>query len=98
MMVTTPRPKHRMLAEIIEMIHTASLVHDDVIDEADVRRGHPTVSKIWGNKVSSSSSCSHYSTFFFFFCYPLFSILFGLLFMMSSWRYWRATFYWRGRH
>ena len=31
--------RHRRLAEIIEMIHTASLVHDDVLDEADTRRG-----------------------------------------------------------
>ena len=32
-------PKHRRLAEITEMIHTASLVHDDVVDNASVRRG-----------------------------------------------------------
>lgn len=32
-------PQHRRLAEIVEMIHTASLVHDDVLDESDVRRG-----------------------------------------------------------
>lgn len=31
--------KHRRLAEITEMIHTASLVHDDVLDECDIRRG-----------------------------------------------------------
>ena len=31
--------QHKRLAEIVEMIHTASLVHDDVLDEADVRRG-----------------------------------------------------------
>lgn len=31
--------KHRRLAEIIEMIHTASLIHDDVLDESDMRRG-----------------------------------------------------------
>ncbi|MBA0574008.1 hypothetical protein Golob_001249, partial [Gossypium lobatum] len=34
--------KHRRLAEIIEMIHTASLIHDDVLDESDMRRGTGT--------------------------------------------------------
>lgn len=33
------RPQHRRLAEITEMIHTASLMHDDVLDESDTRRG-----------------------------------------------------------
>lgn len=33
--------EHRRLAEIIEMIHTASLIHDDVLDESDMRRGRP---------------------------------------------------------
>ncbi|QNI64229.1 solanesyl diphosphate synthase [Synechococcus sp. A15-44] len=36
-------PRHRRLAEITEMIHTASLVHDDVVDEASTRRGVDTV-------------------------------------------------------
>ena len=45
-------PKHRRLAEITEMIHTASLVHDDVIDEADLRRGIPTVHSSFGNRVA----------------------------------------------
>jgi all-trans-nonaprenyl-diphosphate synthase len=31
--------EHRRLAEIIEMIHTASLIHDDVIDDSGMRRG-----------------------------------------------------------
>ena len=31
--------KHRRLAEIVEMLHTASLVHDDVLDDCDLRRG-----------------------------------------------------------
>lgn len=35
---------------IAEMIHTASLVHDDVIDKADTRRGKPTVNARWGNR------------------------------------------------
>lgn len=39
------------IAVISEMIHTASLVHDDVIDEADMRRGNRTVNALWGNKM-----------------------------------------------
>lgn len=34
-----------------EMIHTASLVHDDVIDEANTRRGSASVNAVWGNKM-----------------------------------------------
>ncbi|WP_449417396.1 solanesyl diphosphate synthase [Phormidium nigroviride] len=45
-------PKHRRLAEITEMIHTASLVHDDVVDDSDVRRGIPTVHSYFGNRVA----------------------------------------------
>lgn len=37
---------------IIEMIHTASLIHDDVIDSADTRRGKPSVNILWGMKKS----------------------------------------------
>jgi all-trans-nonaprenyl-diphosphate synthase len=44
--------RHRRLAEITEMIHTASLVHDDVIDEADLRRKVPTVNSLFGNKIA----------------------------------------------
>lgn len=45
-------PRHRRLAEITEMIHTASLVHDDVVDESEVRRGIPTVHSRFGNRVA----------------------------------------------
>ncbi|CAN0296671.1 unnamed protein product [Ectocarpus fasciculatus] len=34
------------------MIHAASLFHDDVIDEADTRRGVPSVNKVFGNKLA----------------------------------------------
>jgi geranylgeranyl pyrophosphate synthase len=40
------------LAEITEMIHAASLLHDDVIDLADTRRGAKAAHKIYGNKVA----------------------------------------------
>eukprot|EP00898_Chlorokybus_atmophyticus_P001032 jgi/Chlat1/192/Chrsp1S03258 len=46
------RWQHRRLAEVIEMIHTASLVHDDVLDEAATRRGVPTVHKKFGTRVA----------------------------------------------
>lgn len=44
--------RHRRLAEITEMIHTASLVHDDVIDTASVRRGIATVNDSFGNRIA----------------------------------------------
>ncbi len=40
-----------VLASIIEAIHTASLLHDDVVDGADLRRGRPTAHSVWGNQV-----------------------------------------------
>ncbi len=45
-------PRHRRLAEITEMIHTASLVHDDVVDESEMRRGLPTVHSSFGNRIA----------------------------------------------
>ena len=46
------RAEHRTLAAVVEMIHTATLVHDDVLDEADVRRHQRTVNAVWGNEAS----------------------------------------------
>jgi heptaprenyl diphosphate synthase len=40
------------LAVALELIHTASLVHDDVIDSSDTRRGEPTANAKWGNQVA----------------------------------------------
>jgi geranylgeranyl pyrophosphate synthase len=40
------------LAAAIELIHAASLIHDDVLDNADIRRGNVALHKIWGNKKS----------------------------------------------
>ena len=45
-------PKQRRLAEIVEMIHTASLLHDDVIDHADTRRGRPSGNVAFTNKMA----------------------------------------------
>ncbi|KAL4001264.1 claudin [Sarotherodon galilaeus] len=43
-------PGQRAIAMISEMIHTASLVHDDVIDGSDKRRGKRTINEVWGEK------------------------------------------------
>ncbi len=45
-------PRHRRLAEITEMIHTASLVHDDVVDESELRRNVPTVNSLFDNRIA----------------------------------------------
>ncbi|SFS17997.1 octaprenyl-diphosphate synthase [Granulicella pectinivorans] len=37
------------LGAVVEMLHTATLVHDDIIDEADMRRGRPSANTTWGN-------------------------------------------------
>lgn len=39
-------------AVITELIHTATLIHDDIVDEADLRRGAPSVNAVWNNQVS----------------------------------------------
>jgi octaprenyl-diphosphate synthase len=43
---------HTVLGTIIEMVHTATLIHDDVLDEADTRRHVPTVNAKWSNHTS----------------------------------------------
>lgn len=45
-----PSERHIQLAEIVEMIHTASLAHDDVLDGAATRRGEPSMPAAFGNK------------------------------------------------
>ena len=40
------------LAAIIEFVHTATLLHDDVIDHSSLRRGHDTANTLWGNQAS----------------------------------------------
>lgn len=39
-------------ATLVEMLHTATLIHDDVVDEAATRRGLPSINSVWKNKVS----------------------------------------------
>jgi len=45
-------PEHDTLAAVVEMIHTATLVHDDVLDEAEIRRHLATVNARWNNETS----------------------------------------------
>lgn len=44
--------KHITLAAVIEFIHTATLLHDDVVDESSLRRGKDTANRLWGNSAS----------------------------------------------
>ena len=47
-----PDESHVTAAVIIEMVHLATLVHDDVMDEAQIRRGNATVAAKWGNEIA----------------------------------------------
>ncbi|MGE0154132.1 MAG: polyprenyl synthetase family protein [Reyranellaceae bacterium] len=42
--------KHILLSACVEFIHTATLLHDDVVDGSDLRRGKPSANAVWGNK------------------------------------------------
>ncbi|MEE9545097.1 MAG: polyprenyl synthetase family protein, partial [Rhodospirillales bacterium] len=44
--------RHIALAACVEFIHTATLLHDDVVDESDLRRGLHSANAVWGNKAS----------------------------------------------
>ena len=44
--------QHLKLAAIIEFIHTATLLHDDVVDASEMRRGHESANAVWGNEAS----------------------------------------------
>ncbi|MDS1139222.1 polyprenyl synthetase family protein [Pusillimonas sp. SM2304] len=45
-------PNHHLLAAVVEFIHTATLLHDDVVDESDLRRGRSTANAVFGNAAS----------------------------------------------
>jgi octaprenyl-diphosphate synthase len=51
-MLGDPNPTLIRMAAVVEMIHTATLVHDDVIDLAKTRRGRPSINVVWGNHTS----------------------------------------------
>lgn len=40
------------MASVVEILHTATLVHDDVVDDSSVRRGFPSINAMWKNKIS----------------------------------------------
>ncbi len=50
--LNTDSKKHIDLAAAIELIHTATLLHDDVVDKSTLRRGHKTANTIWGGDTS----------------------------------------------
>jgi len=47
-----PGEGHIKLAAAVEFMHTATLLHDDVVDESDLRRGKPAARMVWGNQAS----------------------------------------------
>lgn len=47
-----PGDRHLEVAAIIELVHTATLLHDDVVDDSRMRRGRETANLIWGNEAS----------------------------------------------
>lgn len=49
---TTVRRRQQRLAEIAEIIHVASLLHDDVVDNASMRRNKPTLNSVLGPKIA----------------------------------------------
>lgn len=50
--VGTANPATHSLAAAVEFIHTATLLHDDVVDESELRRGKPAAKSVWGNSAS----------------------------------------------
>ena len=51
-LLSDPNDKTYLVATIVELLHSATLIHDDVVDESIVRRGFPSINAIWKNKIS----------------------------------------------
>lgn len=51
-LINPPNRNTYIVASIVEMLHSATLIHDDVVDEAEIRRGFPSINAVWKNKIS----------------------------------------------
>ena len=51
-LLSDPNENTYLVASIVELLHSATLIHDDVVDESIVRRGFPSINAIWKNKIS----------------------------------------------
>jgi len=49
-------PRRVQIAAAIELLHTATLLHDDVVDFSELRRGRPSANALWGNRFSGGRS------------------------------------------
>lgn len=50
--VGQPNQSTYITAGVVELLHTATLIHDDVVDDSELRRGFPTIHKVWKNKIA----------------------------------------------
>ncbi len=48
----TPNINTYVSASLLEILHIATLIHDDVVDESDLRRGWPSINRVWKNKIA----------------------------------------------
>ena len=48
----TLKPQHILVATVIELLHNSTLIHDDVVDESDTRRGQASIRTQWGNQAA----------------------------------------------
>ena len=51
-MCDRPNKKTYLAAALVELLHVATLIHDDIVDDADIRRCFPSIKRIWKNKIS----------------------------------------------
>ena len=76
-----------LAATVVELIHTATLIHDDSVDGSHLRRGRPTVNRAWGNSISIIMGDFVYSKAFALLAerqlYPLIEVLASATHQMS---------------